>query len=180
MTSSGARPRRVAVIGTSGSGKTTFSAALAARLGVPHVEFDALYWLPDWQEPEPEAWRATIEQTLDEADGWVADGNYSNTMDAVIARADTIVWLDIGMVTCLRRVTIRAFRRASSGELLWGTNREQWRQVVGRNSLGWWVITTHGRRRRETEQRFENLALRGLRLLRFRSNAAADRWLGSA
>jgi adenylate kinase family enzyme len=36
--------RRVAVIGGTGSGKTTVSRRLAQRLDVQHVELDALFW----------------------------------------------------------------------------------------------------------------------------------------
>jgi len=39
---------RVAVIGTTGSGKTIFARRLAAALDAPHVELDALYWGPGW------------------------------------------------------------------------------------------------------------------------------------
>ena len=43
--------RRTVVVGTTGSGKTTVAAELARRLGVSHVEMDALYWGPDWTSP---------------------------------------------------------------------------------------------------------------------------------
>ena len=43
---------RISVIGTSGSGKTTFANKLAEILRIPHVELDALYWEADW-EPAP-------------------------------------------------------------------------------------------------------------------------------
>lgn len=125
------RPRRVAVIGTAGAGKTTFARALAARLGVSHVEFDALFWLPDWQEPDRAEFKARVMAALDGSAGWVADGNYSTVQDAVVARADAVVWLDIGLFTCLRRVSTRAIRRSMRGEILWGTNREQWRRTLG-------------------------------------------------
>jgi adenylate kinase family enzyme len=177
----GERPRRIAVIGTSGAGKTTFASRVAERLGLPHIEFDAIFWRPNWEESDRDEFRSAIAAALDGAiDGWVADGNYSAVQDAVFARADTVVWLDIGLVTCLRRVTTRAVRRAWAGEVLWGTNREEWRNVVGRRSLAWWVITTHGSRRRTTATKLADPALRGRRVLRFRSNAAADRWLASA
>jgi hypothetical protein len=46
---------RVVVVGSSCSGKTTFAKRLAATLGHPHIELDALNWLPDWvQRPEEE------------------------------------------------------------------------------------------------------------------------------
>ena len=41
---------------------------------------------------------------------------------------------------------------------MWGTNRERWSQVIGRKSLAWWVITTHGRRRRDNEARLADPA----------------------
>ena len=36
--------QRINVVGTSGSGKTTVSRALAGRLGIRHIELDALSW----------------------------------------------------------------------------------------------------------------------------------------
>jgi len=50
--SSGPEFARTVVVGSSCAGKTTFAAALSARLGVPHVQLDALHWLPDWVERE--------------------------------------------------------------------------------------------------------------------------------
>ena len=41
---------RVVVIGTSCAGKTTFARALARILTFPHIELDALHWLPNWTE----------------------------------------------------------------------------------------------------------------------------------
>jgi adenylate kinase family enzyme len=171
--------RRVSVIGTSGAGKTTFARRVADRLGVPHVELDALFWLPDWQEPDDEEFRAKVKAALDVPGGWVADGNYSRLMPEVLMQADTVVWLDLPMRTCLWRVTRRAVARARDGELMWGTNREPWSRVVGRQSLAWWVITTHGQRRRANESRLADPAFAHLRMHRFRSNVAAEAWLDS-
>lgn len=42
--------KRINVIGTSGSGKSTFSRMLATTLGYPYIEMDAMFWQPNWQE----------------------------------------------------------------------------------------------------------------------------------
>jgi adenylate kinase family enzyme len=43
--------KRVAVVGVTRSGKTTLAITLSQRLGVPHIELDALYWQPNWTPP---------------------------------------------------------------------------------------------------------------------------------
>jgi len=87
--------RRIAVAGASGNGKTTLSKRLAAKLGVPYVELDALNHLPGWTEATPEALRRDVEAAMNRSDGWVLDGTYQNKIgDVVLRRADTLVWLD--------------------------------------------------------------------------------------
>ena len=173
------RPRRVVIIGTSGAGKTVLSGRLAATLGVPNVELDALFWLPGWQEPDDADFRAKVAAATDGDGGWVVDGNYSRVQDLVFERADTAVWLDLPIWTCLWRVLRRAVSRARSGELMWGTNRERWRTVVGPGSLSSWVITTHRSRRRRNAERFAEPRYAHLRVHRFRSSAEADRWVAT-
>ncbi len=36
------------VVGTSGSGKSTFSKALAEKLAIEHIEMDQIFWGPNW------------------------------------------------------------------------------------------------------------------------------------
>lgn len=86
-------PQRIAVVGTSGSGKTTLAGRLSQLLGIPHVEFDALYWGPNWTPPDRAVFREQVIRLL-AADRWVACGNYASIRDVTYARADTIVWLD--------------------------------------------------------------------------------------
>jgi adenylate kinase family enzyme len=169
--------RRIAVVGSTASGKSTFAAKLGARLGVPHVELDALFWGPNWTPPDDDAFRAFVRRVAG-ADRWVIDGNYSRFLPITLERADPVVWLDLPLRTCLLRVIRRTLRRAGTREDLWGSgNREDLRKLLGRDSLVWWVLRTHGRRRREHVARFADPANAHLRVLRFRSSATAEAWL---
>ena len=62
--------RRVNLLGVSASGVDA-RAALAARLGVPFVEVDALHHGPNWQEASPEELRAKVEEAMAASEGWV-------------------------------------------------------------------------------------------------------------
>ena len=50
-----AEMKRINVVGTSATGKSTFSRSLAAKLGLHYIELDNLFWLDDWQESSNEA-----------------------------------------------------------------------------------------------------------------------------
>jgi adenylate kinase family enzyme len=66
--------RRIAVVGTTGSGKTTLARQLSERLGIPHVELDAIRYGPNWKETPDEIFRECVSQALS-GRSWVADGN---------------------------------------------------------------------------------------------------------
>ncbi|MGC3094951.1 adenylate kinase, partial [Pseudomonas aeruginosa] len=63
-------------VGTSGAGKPTITAALAARRGCTHVELDRLYSGPGWQAVPQVRFEHAVERATT-APRWDADGNYS-------------------------------------------------------------------------------------------------------
>jgi adenylate kinase family enzyme len=137
--------RRVEVVGPSCSGKTTTARRLAAILGVPYVELDALHHDAGWTEAPAEVLQERVRAALDAApDGWVVDGTYFGKLGTlVLDRADTIVWLDIPFRTAIRRVLWRTLRRAVKREELWNGNRESLRLAFSRDSIVLWVFRTH-------------------------------------
>ena len=169
---------RIRVTGTSCSGKTTLSRALARRLNLPIIELDALFWGPNWTPVPADVFLARVADAA-AADRWVMDGGYSQTRDLTWSRADTVVWLDYPMRTVLCRWARRTLTRLRTREEFWpGTgNRERLSHILRRDSLLWWILSTHRRRGRSTAA--ELAARPHLRQVLLRSPAEAERWLRS-
>jgi adenylate kinase family enzyme len=104
-------PRRVAVIGRSGAGKTTVALRIARTL----VHLDREAWGPDWTPvPTPvytERHAAAVAGTA-----WVIDGSYlaSPGWEQRFRRADVVVLVEAPLMVCLWRLIRRALRRADS------------------------------------------------------------------
>jgi adenylate kinase family enzyme len=168
---------RIAVMGTTCSGKSTLARALAERLDVPYLELDALYWGAGWAKPETEDFRRRVEPFVSE-EAWVVDGNYTSTLgDLVLRRADTVVWLDLPLPRILWRVSRRTIGRVVRRTELWSGNRETWRNAFfSRESLFVWAVQTHGRFRRRLPARLAT-DFSHIRLVRLRSPREIRRWL---
>jgi adenylate kinase family enzyme len=127
--------RRVVITGLAGSGKSTLAVALATRTGLPLVHLDLHFWKPGWVAPSETEWRER-QRTVLGGEAWIADGNYHETLDLRLERADTLVVLDIPWWLCAGRALVRGFRMP--GELppgcdysRWARWRDEWR-LAGR------------------------------------------------
>jgi adenylate kinase family enzyme len=168
--------RRVIVAGISGSGKTTLAGRLAGRLGVAHVELDALRHGPGWR-PRDEFERDAMAAA--EQPGWVVDGDYAAVRDLFWERADTLVWLDLPRAVVMVRVIRRSAARAVLRRELWNGNRERLRDWLDPQHPIRWAWSQHGRRRRELEARVADPRFAGLRIVRLRRAGDAGRWLAA-
>jgi adenylate kinase family enzyme len=168
--------KRVTVIASaSGCGKTTVGRALAARLGVPFVELDALHHGPEWKEATAEELRARVEPIVT-TQAWVIDGAYRGKLgDLVLEAADAVVWLDLPVHVWLPRLLRRTFGRILRKEELWSGNRETLRGAfIGRDALIPFTLRHYRRRRR-----LYPIQLARFNLVRLRSQREVDRFLSS-
>jgi adenylate kinase family enzyme len=178
---------RVVVIGSSGSGKSTFAARLAGARGPARVALHALNWGPGWlnrSAEEPEAFQRLVDDAT-AADRWVTDGNYRAAMTRTLPRATHLVWLDYPRAVVMRRVIWRSFRRAAGGRELWpGTgNREDFRRWLDKEHPIRWAWDTFERRRRSYAELWADPALAHVtkhRLRRPHEAAALIRTLSAA
>jgi adenylate kinase family enzyme len=99
----------VLVIGSGGAGKSTLARRISEAAALPLVHLDRLFWRPGWVATPREEWERQVAELVAGA-RWVLDGNYGGTMALRLAAADTVVFLDVPRITCLRRAVVRALR----------------------------------------------------------------------
>lgn len=144
--------KRINVVGTSATGKSTFSRALSEKLGLHYIELDNLFWLDDWQECPDEVFFAKIESEVQKAtQGYVIDGNYTRAIPVKWAEIDTVIWLDLPFSVNLYRSVKRAIQRAWTQRNLWpdSNNQESLLRMFGRDSIIGWMIKTHAKNRQK-------------------------------
>ncbi|THD72540.1 AAA family ATPase [Phenylobacterium sp.] len=169
---------RVLVMGSTGSGKSTFARRLAQRIGASHIEQDALNWDPNWtnlSQTDPEKLAARVRKAI-AAEAWTACGNYSVVRDLFLARATHLIWLDYERPIIMTRVIRRSAARAIAGDELWeGTgNREDVRNWLDKEHPIRWAWDTFHYRRTSYERIFADPALAHIQKHRLRRPREAD------
>ena len=140
---------RINVIGTSGSGKSTFSRRLANKLNYPYLEMDKLFWKPNWVEASNEEFFNKLTEAISQST-WVLDGNYTKTQSIKWASVDTIIWIDYTFARTLFQAIKRALIRSITRQEFWeGTgNIETFKKsFFSRDSIILWTLTTFKKNR---------------------------------
>lgn len=166
--------RRIVVTGLAGSGKSTFSLALAAKTGLPVIHLDLQFWKPGWVAPSETEWREKQSGVL-AGDAWIADGNYHETLDLRLERADTVVVLDTPWWLCAGRAFLRGFRMPD--ELPEGCDYSAWLRLRDEWQL---AVRIWRKRRSEPERELEIISQHGHHAARhvLSSKRAATEFLG--
>jgi adenylate kinase family enzyme len=106
-------------------------------------------------EPSEAQWREE-QHDLISGDTWILDGNYHETLDLRLERADTAVFLDTSWRVCAWRALVRGVRKRPVGfELPAGCDEPAMRRLRDEWRLAWRIWRDH---RSEREQELGILA----------------------
>jgi adenylate kinase family enzyme len=138
-------PKRILVFGPSGAGKSTLARHIGARLGIPVVHLDVIYWNPGWVPVEREPFRERVAEAA-AGDAWVMDGNYSNHLDLRLPRAQAVIWLDLPRRVYFPRTVWRMIRHYGRERGDVGPGCPEWFDLPFLRD--WvWAYPTHSRAR---------------------------------
>jgi adenylate kinase family enzyme len=164
-------PRRILVAGNAGSGKSTLCRRIARQHGVRYVELDSLYWGPQWT-PRPEFSAEVAAFAQD--DRWVTEFQYNEVRRALVAKADTVVWLDHPFATVMGRLVGRTIRRRARRVELWNGNQEPslWSVFTDPEHILRWGWKTYGRNRARVRALVDQVVV-----VRLSGQGQVERWL---
>jgi adenylate kinase family enzyme len=170
------QPLRVAIIGTSGSGKSTFAGALSEATGIARIELDLINWRPGWfnrSREDKEAFVADVAMAAS-VENWVLAGNYTVSRPAYLPRVTDIVWLNLPRSLIMRQVIWRSLKRAASGDDVFPGCREDWTRMLGAEHPIRWAWDTYDKRNREAESMIADPAMAHVTFHRCQSRAEAE------
>lgn len=143
--------RRIAVLGVTGSGKSTAVRELAEAVGGLAVDADNdIRWADAavhgaWAIRPDDEQRA-IAAELAAGETWVVAAVPEIVEDVIVPRLDLTVTLDYPPALTLARLLRRTARRIVTGERICNGNRETLAEALGPDSImRWWARTVRGK-----------------------------------
>jgi len=104
----------VHIMGLAGSGKTTLARWLADTFDLSIYDLDWIAYDKHGERPLVEIERRI--EDISRIGGWVTEGAYQESwIQPLLAGAESIVWLDLGLHTCILRMVKRHIRAELSG-----------------------------------------------------------------
>lgn len=171
--------KRINVVGTSGSGKSTVAKKIADKLSIPYVEMDKVFWGPDWYWPSDKEFFSNLQKELS-GNEWVLDGNYTRTIPIKWEKTQIVVWVDLPFTRTLYQAVKRAIKRSMTQEEIWpGTgNKESFRKnFFSKDSIILWTLKNYKKVKTKYESYMKDERYSHLKFIRLCSHKEIDKFL---
>lgn len=171
--------KRINVVGTSGSGKSTVAKKLSGALSIPYVEMDQIFWGQDWHWPSDEKFFNDLRKNI-APDKWILDGNYTRTLSIKWEKVQMVVWIDLPLKKTLFQAITRAFKRSISGKEIWPNtgNKESFRKsFFSKDSIILWTLKTYKKVKQQYVLHMNNEKYSHIKFVRLTSHKEIDEFL---
>lgn len=96
---------RIVIMGSPGTGKSTLAYKIAQQTKLPLYHMDALFW-EGTQNVSDDVLLERLD-TLLQKEKWIIDGNYKDTLEMRVAKADLVIWMKAPRWKCVLLVIYR-------------------------------------------------------------------------
>ncbi|MCZ4432429.1 AAA family ATPase [Agrobacterium sp. SOY23] len=121
MSAADASSLRIAIIGNSGSGKSSLASKFGSALKLPVYDLDHLHWQEDGRKRDEEEARLLATGHANTSD-WIIEGVYGWLVETALPKANALIWLDLPWAEChdglLRRGTQHGETESDQAALL--------------------------------------------------------------
>lgn len=173
--------KKINVIGTTGSGKSTFSKKLANKIDCPYIQMDQLFWQPNWVESTDAEFIPKVKDAVS-GDYWVLDGNYSRTSDIKWGNSDTIIWLDYSYFRTLLQLFMRTINRVMVKQELWlgtGNTESFGKSFMSKKSIFIWFFKSYKKNKIRYSGLMNSQSIKHVEFIRLRSPKEAAKFIDS-
>jgi hypothetical protein len=119
-------PKRIHILGASGSGTMSLASAIARRYGHRHLDTDDFFWMPTnppFREKRPREQRIVLLRgALLESAAWVLSGSLCGWGDSLIPEFELVVFLAVPTPVRLMRLRTREMQRYGEHAICQGEN----------------------------------------------------------
>lgn len=164
--------KRVMIFGGAGAGKSTLARKLGEATSLPVIHIDHIHWQSGWVKRDHDEVRALISKKI-KADEWIFDGRFALSSAHRLARADTVIYLDMPTWLRVLRVIKRTF--TSFGKIRLGSahgcpERFDWKYLK-------WVAQYEQRGDRTKALAFLKVIPVGIDVFHFKSRNQVSRYV---
>lgn len=120
---------KIIIIGSPGSGKSTFARKLRDITNLPLYYLDMLWHKKDRTNISREEFDEKLEEIL-KKDKWIIDGNYQRTIEMRLKECDTVFLMDYPLEVCLSGAEERVGKKRE--DLPWIEEKvdEEFKQII--------------------------------------------------